>query len=114
MSEKHDIADGLPADLTARLWAIEHVLESVVIWYWRARSEHYEIDWRPDARAHIKDASHAGLTWVVDQGLEPGQNPEMEALVTKHVKRLYEHTYRRIDLAHRRIGGGDSEDPPEG
>ncbi len=115
MHEDSDNQQNSPAELSARLWAIEHVLEHVVIWYWRVRSEAGYGDWLDDAKAHVEGSGLAGVTWAFDQGLEPGADPEAEALVSKHVERLFEHAYRRLERGLRRIGddpGGPADESP--
>lgn len=98
-------------DLAARLWAIEKVLESVVIDYWLRYDG--PMDMLENARSHVEHGSGAGADWAYDQGAEPGDNPAMEALVAEHTTRILERAYRRLDGGLRRIGGADVGKPPE-
>ena len=94
MHEDGDNRQSLPADLSARLWAIEHVLEHVVIWYWRVRSEAGYGDWLDDAKTHVEGSGLAGVNWAFDQGLIAIRPSDLtihlspEAMRSSHLKRL--------------------------
>lgn len=110
MTELHETEAGLSADLAARLWAMEHVLETLMVISLRLDSD-TATDMLERAKSYVDHGRHAGHIWAWDHGYKLGDNPEMESLASKHAERLFRNAYRRLDGGLRRIGGEDVGDP---